>query len=68
MAAVVSLVSLDLDRAVRELFRVVAPGAAVTVLEHAALEAVLPAAVHAACVRKYGDGVKLAPARRLRGA
>jgi hypothetical protein len=33
----------------------------------AELEAALPAAVHAACVRKYGDGIKLAPARKLRG-
>ncbi len=61
----------------RELFRVTQPTGAAAVLEvdefhhvllpwPAELEAVLPAAVHAASLKKYGDGAKLAPARRLR--
>jgi ubiquinone/menaquinone biosynthesis C-methylase UbiE len=72
-----SLISLDPVRAVREMHRVVKPAGLVAILEvdefhhvllpwPAAVEAELPAAVHAACVRKYGDGVKLSPTRRLR--
>ncbi|VTS00686.1 coq5 methyltransferase : Putative methylase involved in ubiquinone menaquinone biosynthesis protein OS=Eutypa lata (strain UCR-EL1) GN=UCREL1_5373 PE=4 SV=1: Methyltransf_11 [Gemmata massiliana] len=73
-----SLISLDPARAVREMFRVTKPDGAVAILEvdefhhvllpwPAELEAVLPAAVHAACLREYGDGIKLAPTRKLRG-
>lgn len=72
-----SLISLDPDRAVREMFRVVKPDGVVVVLEvdefhrvllpwPAELEAAIPRAVYDASVRKYGDAVKLAPARRLR--
>jgi len=72
-----SLISLDLEAAVRELFRVTQPSGTAAVLEvdefhHALLpwptelEAVLPAAVHAASVAPLGSGTKLAPARRLR--
>jgi ubiquinone/menaquinone biosynthesis C-methylase UbiE len=73
-----SLISLDPLRAVREMFRVIKPHGLVAILEvdefhhvllpwPAELEAALPAAVHAACVRKYGNGIKLAPTRKLRG-
>lgn len=72
-----SLISLDPVRAVREMRRVVKPVGLVAILEvdefhhvllpwPAAVEAALPAAIHAASVRKYGDGVKLSPTRRLR--
>ena len=72
-----SLISLDPEKAVREMHRVVKPSGLVAILEvdefhhvllpwPAEVEAELPAAVHAACVRKYGDGVKLSPTRRLR--
>lgn len=72
-----SLISLDPGRAVREMYRVVKPAGLVAILEAdefhhvllpwpAAVEAVMPAAIHAASVRKYGDGVKLSPTRRLR--
>ncbi len=73
-----SFITLDPDRAAGEMLRVAKPTGAVAILEvdeyhhvllpwPAELEAALPAAVHAACVRKYGSGVKLAPTRKLRG-
>lgn len=72
-----SLISLDPDRAVREMFRVVRPDGGVAILEvdefhrvllpwPAELEAAIPRAVYEAGVRKYGDAIKLAPARKLR--
>lgn len=72
-----SLISLDPDRAVREFRRVTKPDGLLAVLEvdeyhhvllswPAELEARLPLAVQAASVRRYGDAVKLAPARCLR--
>jgi SAM-dependent methyltransferase len=73
-----SLISLQPEPIVRELFRVTRSDGAAVILEAdefhhvllpwpVALEAALPPAVHAASVRRYGDGAKLAPARRLRG-
>lgn len=73
-----SLISLDPLRALREMFRVVKRDGVVAILEvdefhhvllpwPGELEAALPSAVHAASVQKYGDGVKLAPTRKLRG-
>lgn len=73
-----SLITLAPEPAVRELFRVTRADGAVVILEAdefhhvllpwpVELEAALPPAVHAASVRQYGDGAKLAPARRLRG-
>ena len=72
-----SLISLDPEAAVRELFRVTRADGVTAVLEadefhHVLLpwpvdlEAALPPALHAASVRRYGDAAKLAPARRLR--
>jgi ubiquinone/menaquinone biosynthesis C-methylase UbiE len=72
-----SLISLDPVRAVREFRRVTKPDGWLAVLEvdeyhhvllswSAELEARLPLATHAASVKRYGDAVKLAPARRLR--
>lgn len=72
-----SLISLDPLAAVREMRRVVKPAGLVAVLEmdefhHVVLpwpvelEAALPAAIHRACVERYGSGGKLSPARRLR--
>ncbi|MBP3955626.1 class I SAM-dependent methyltransferase [Gemmata sp. G18] len=72
-----SLISLDPDRAVREMFRVVKPDGVVAVLEvdefHRVLlpwppelEAAIPRAVYKASVLKYGDAIKLAPSRKLR--
>ena len=72
-----SLISLDPGPAVREMFRVVKPGGAVAILEGDVfhdvllawpvdLETALPRAIQAASVERYGDAVKLAPARRLR--
>lgn len=72
-----SLISLDPLPAVREMFRVAKPDGTVAILEGdeyhhlllpwpVELEAALPAAVLAASHEKYGDGTKLAPARRLR--
>ncbi|MDY3552966.1 methyltransferase domain-containing protein [Gemmata sp. JC717] len=73
-----SLISLDPERAVREMFRVVKPGGVVAILEvdefhrvllpwPVELEAALPLAVRAATEQEYGDAVKMSPARRLRG-
>lgn len=73
-----SLISLDPDRAVREMFRVVKSDGVVAILEvdefhrvllpwPVELEAALPLAVRAATEQEYGDGVKMSPARRLRG-
>lgn len=73
-----SLISLDPLPAVRELHRVTRSDGAVVILEAdefhhvllpwpVELEAALPLAVHAASVRRYHDGAKLAPVRRLRG-
>ncbi|HEY1186782.1 MAG TPA: class I SAM-dependent methyltransferase [Gemmata sp.] len=73
-----SLISLDPDRAVREMFRVVKPGGVTAILEvdefhrvllpwPTELEAALPLAVRAAAVQQYGDAGKTSPARRLRG-
>jgi ubiquinone/menaquinone biosynthesis C-methylase UbiE len=72
-----SLISLDPTAAVREMRRVVTADGLVAILEvdefhHVVLpwpvelEAALPAAVHRACVERYGSGGKLSPARRLR--
>lgn len=72
-----SLISLDPSAAVREMFRVVKPNGTVAILEGdefhhlllpwpVELEAALPAAVLAGSREKYGDGVKVSPARRLR--
>jgi ubiquinone/menaquinone biosynthesis C-methylase UbiE len=72
-----SLVSLDPARAVAEMARVVKPAGTVVILEAdaihhvllswpAELEAALPAAVLEASAKRYGDAVKLSPARRLR--
>ena len=72
-----SLITLDPDRAIREMRRVVKKNGLVAILEvdefhhillpwPGELEASLPLAIHAASVRRYGDGVKLAPARLLR--
>lgn len=72
-----SMITLDPAPAVREMFRVVKPGGAVAILEGDVfhnvllawpvdLEAALPQAIRADSVRRYGDAVKLAPARRLR--
>ncbi len=72
-----SLISLDPVRAAREMYRVVKPAGLVAILEvdefhhvllpwPAEVEAELQAAILAASVRKYGDGVKLSPTRRLR--
>ena len=74
-----SLISLDPDLAIREMFRVVKPDGIVAILEAdefhhvllpwpAELEVALPAAVYAASVLKYGNGLKLAPSRKLRAA
>jgi ubiquinone/menaquinone biosynthesis C-methylase UbiE len=73
-----SLISLDPMRAVREMFRVTRCGGVTAILEvdefhhvllpwPGELEAALPWAIHQESVARYGDGVKLAPARRLRG-
>ena len=73
-----SLISLDPEPATREMFRLTKPTGAAVILEAdefhhvllpwpTELEAALPAAIHAASVRKYGDAEKLAPARQLRG-
>jgi len=72
-----SLISLDVMPAVREFRRLTKADGATAILEvdefhhvllpwPVELEAVLPQAVHAACLRRYGDGAKLSPARRLR--
>ncbi|OWK35296.1 class I SAM-dependent methyltransferase [Fimbriiglobus ruber] len=72
-----SLISLDPDRAVREMFRVVKRSGVVAILEvdefhhvllplPVELEAAMPLAVQAASLERYGDGKKLAPARGLR--
>ena len=72
-----SLISLDPERAVKELARVCKPGGTVAVLEadeyhHVLLpwpidlEAALPAALLAGSRAKFGKGTKLAPARKLR--
>jgi ubiquinone/menaquinone biosynthesis C-methylase UbiE len=72
-----SLISLEPDRAVGEIFRVCKPDGIVAILEAdqyhhillpwpAELEVALNSAVFEASVHKYGDGTKLAPARRLR--
>jgi ubiquinone/menaquinone biosynthesis C-methylase UbiE len=72
-----SLISLDVLPAVREMRRVVRPDGFAAILEvdefhhvllpwPVELEVVLPQAVHAASLKRYGDGAKLAPARRLR--
>lgn len=72
-----SLISLDPEPAVREMHRVTKADGTTAVLEvdefhhvllpwPTELEAALPAAMHAASVQKYGDGMKLAPARQLR--
>ncbi|HVL14575.1 MAG TPA: methyltransferase domain-containing protein [Gemmata sp.] len=72
-----SLISLDPEPALREMFRVAKPDGLVAILEvdefhhillswPADLEAALPQAVHAASVQRYGSGVKLSPSRRLR--
>jgi ubiquinone/menaquinone biosynthesis C-methylase UbiE len=72
-----SLISLDPTPAVREMSRVTKPGGRIAVLEvdefhhvllpwPVELEAAFPQAVLAASMRRYGDGAKLAPARRLR--
>lgn len=72
-----SLISLDPVAAVRETFRVVKPDGLVAILEvdefhHVLLswpeelEAALPQAVLASSVRRFGDGGKLSPSRRLR--
>lgn len=72
-----SLISLDPEPAVRELFRVTKPDGLTVILESdefhhvmlpwpVELEAAIPAAIRAASLRKYGRGDKLAPARRLR--
>jgi ubiquinone/menaquinone biosynthesis C-methylase UbiE len=73
-----SLISLDPLRAVREMLRVAKRGGVVAILEMdefhhvllpwpAELEAAIPPAVYAASIQRYGDGVKLAPSRTLRG-
>lgn len=72
-----SLVSLDPARAVSEMARVVKAAGMVVILEvdaihhvllswPAELEAALPAAVLEASAKRYGDAIKLSPARRLR--
>jgi ubiquinone/menaquinone biosynthesis C-methylase UbiE len=72
-----SLISLDPTPAVREMFRVTSATGTVAILEGdefhhvllpwpVELEAALPAALLEASRAKYGDGGKLAPARRLR--
>jgi ubiquinone/menaquinone biosynthesis C-methylase UbiE len=73
-----SLISLDPLSAVREMFRVTKRDGVTAILEvdefhhvllpwPGELEAALPWAIHQESVARYGDGVKLAPARRLRG-
>jgi ubiquinone/menaquinone biosynthesis C-methylase UbiE len=72
-----SLISLDPDRALREMFRVTKRDGVVAILEvdefhhvllpwPTELEAALSLAVHAVSVQRYGDGKKLAPIRGLR--
>ena len=72
-----SLISLDPDRALGELFRVTKCNGVVAILEvdefhhvllpwPTELEAALSLAVHAVSVQRYGDGKKLAPVRGLR--
>jgi ubiquinone/menaquinone biosynthesis C-methylase UbiE len=73
-----SLISLDPLSAVREMFRVTKRDGVAVILEvdeyhhvllpwPGELEAALPWAIQQESVARYGDGVKLAPARRLRG-
>ncbi len=72
-----SLISLDPDRAVREMRRVVKPDGLVAILEvdefhrvllpwPVELEAALPLALRKATEEEYGDGAKTSPARHLR--
>ena len=72
-----SLISLDPQRAIGEMFRVVKRGGRLAILEvdqfhhvllpwPAELEVALPAAMLAASVERYGDAIKIAPARKLR--
>ena len=72
-----SLVSLDPARAVAALAAAVKPSGTLAILEGdeirhvllswpAELEAALPAAVLLASAKRYGDAIKLSPARRLR--
>jgi ubiquinone/menaquinone biosynthesis C-methylase UbiE len=72
-----SLISLDPDRALREMLRIVKQDGVVAILEvdefhhillqwPVELEAALPLALEAASLRRYGDKTKLSPARRLR--
>ncbi len=72
-----SLISLDPNLAVREMYRICKPQGFVAILEvdqfhhvvlpwPAELEVALASATLKASIRKYGDGVKLSPARRLR--
>ncbi len=72
-----SLVSLDPARAVSAMANVVKPTGTLAILEGdeirhvllswpAELEAALPAAVLQASATRYGDAIKLSPARRLR--
>jgi SAM-dependent methyltransferase len=73
-----SLISLDPARAAREMRRVVKRDGVVAILEvdefhrvllpwPVELEAAMPLAVQAATVRRYGEGGRTSPARRLRG-
>ena len=72
-----SLISLEAERAVKELHRVLKAGGMLAILETdeyhhillpwpVSLEAALPAALRTASLRRYGDSSKLAPARKLR--
>jgi SAM-dependent methyltransferase len=74
-----SLISLDMDRSLRELYRLTRLSGFTAVLEEdefhyillpwpGELEVAFPQAIYYAALEKYGNGTKLSPVRRLRPA
>lgn len=74
-----SLISLEMDRSLRELHRLTHPQGYTAILEEdefhhvllpwpGELEVALPQAIYYAAIEKYGNGTKLSPVRRLRPA